>query len=105
MDATLKIRLAFKWGDLVGVIFTRRVGDFYVKTFFGEETSFYFQQDTQARTKLIKRRVCLLAIFNKNAIKDIIFKMLMIMQNLLLNLQNLESFGKKIGIVEVRRLE
>ena len=65
----------FKWVDLDGAIFTEKVKDAY------EEIAYFFSLPTGNASKNYLEDM---SWINENAIKDIVFKTLTIMPNLLL---------------------
>ena len=75
IDISPEMKPVFKWVDLDGAIFTKKVKDAY------EEIVYFFSLPTGNASKNYLEDM---SWINENAIKDIVFKTLTIMPNLLL---------------------
>ena len=73
------MRPAFKWGDLDGAIFTKQVKDAYEEMKYWRRNLLLLPIGNASKNYIDE-----MTWINENAIKDIVFKTLMINPNLLL---------------------
>ena len=78
-DNRPKMRPAFKWGDLDGDIFTKQVKDAYEEMKYWRRNLLLLPIGNASKNYIDE-----MTWINENAIKDIVFKTLMINPNLLL---------------------